>query len=793
MYRKNRTKCPENMNTTPQRARVMHRTVKPYLVPLFLCALWCLLLLLLFRRGARNEEAHAIELAGLQARTLSAQMCDTRAWNVAHGGVYVRESDYGAANPWIPESLRRVTLTDGENLVLINPAYMSRQIAERFSSQGARLRITSHAPLRPENLADAWEIAALNEIIAGASEVFHLRKDASGVREFRYIAPLRAEAACLLCHTDNQVNDVRGGVSIRLDAEPFLQAADENRASLGYAYSMTAFAGMLGIGGFFFAANRKRTLAERETRMKNAFLVNMSHDMRTPLSGIMGMTALLERKPDAGTRLRACAYLRSAVGALLEMSTDVTSHALLDAGKLRCCRKAFRLAECVEKCLELFRPECAAKNLELRLETAPSLPSVLIGDEFRLRQALGNLVSNAVKFTMRGRILARISGERHEGDAFMLRIAVQDNGPGIPPHELEKIFERFVQGEQSLRSGIPGTGLGLSISRELAQLMGGGLTVESVVGEGSEFTLSLRCTLPPPDADGGGSAPEASSGASSPLPETLPRKNLTIVLAEDDKPGAFFLREVLREAGHTVMPACDGFEALKLLSEVSADLVITDMYMPGIDGAELARRIRNGGGARAGSAVPVLGLSAAQDEETRARFRQAGVNAQLEKPVTAAQVLEIVNRLCGNAPVPGGENAAPPDAEACFHQAAALIAVNGEHGLLRKLVAVFLEDAPKQRKALAAAVEERNTAEIRRLAHGLKNSAAMLRTDALRAACAALEQGAAGHAADVSSLWRAVEGAFAGALSALRGYAAEAAVDAREHEHSRGGLEERLS
>jgi hypothetical protein len=136
-----------------------YSAVKPYMLPLLLSAIWCLLLLVLLQRAMRNEEHHATALARLQARTLCAQMLDTRAWNAAHGGVYVRESAYGAPNPWLPAEMRHAALASGESLVLINPAYMSRQIAERSSTKGARLRITSTQPLRPESRADGWEAA----------------------------------------------------------------------------------------------------------------------------------------------------------------------------------------------------------------------------------------------------------------------------------------------------------------------------------------------------------------------------------------------------------------------------------------------------------------------------------------------------------------------------------------------------------------------------------------------------------------------------------------------------------
>ena len=253
-----------------------YSTVKPYILPLLLSAIWCLLLLVLLQRAMRNEEHHATELARLQARTLCAQMLDTRAWNAAHGGVYVRESAYGAPNPWLPAEMRRAALASGESLVLINPAYMSRQIAERSSTKGARLRITSSNPLRPESRADGWEAAALRSISLGEPEVFKLDESTPDQQNFRYMAPLRTEADCLPCHANSRLHEVRGGISVTLEAEPFLQTIQEYNTALGYTYALMGLAGILGIGSLSFAINRKRLLAEHKEQMNSAFLANMS-------------------------------------------------------------------------------------------------------------------------------------------------------------------------------------------------------------------------------------------------------------------------------------------------------------------------------------------------------------------------------------------------------------------------------------------------------------------------------------------------------------------------------------
>ena len=744
-----------------------YSTVKPYMLPLLLSAIWCLLLLVLLQRAMWNEEHHATALARLQARTLCAQMLDTRAWNAAHGGVYVRESAYGAPNPWLPAEMRRVALASGESLVLINPAYMSRQIAERSSTKGARLRITSSKPLRPESLADGWEAAALRSISQGEPEVFKLDESTPSQQNFRYMAPLRTEADCLPCHPNSKLHEVRGGISVTLEAVPFLQTIQEYNTALGYTYALMGVAGILGIGSLSFAINRKRLLAEHKEQMNSAFLANMSHDMRTPLTGIMGMAELLQAEKDEEKKRQACRYLRSAAAALLEMVTDITTHAALDTGRLQCAHQAFSLRESLEACLELFRPACIEKGLSLDLAMADGLPPVLLGDAFRLRQALGNLVGNAVKFTQRGGIRVEAGGESVDSNAYMLRLKVRDTGPGIMVEEQTRIFERFARGSQEEMHSTPGTGLGLAITRELAGLMRGTLVLDSTPGEGSCFTLSLRCEAPAnaagrqarPCGEEADALPQASAAAQANAP-----KELRIVLAEDNKASAYFLQEALRQAGHSVAVAGDGFDALALLRNKPADLAILDIHMPGMNGLELVERIRQGG-AGVDPALPIICITASQNNEMQTRLRQLGVRVQAEKPLNAGQLLCLIESACGSNDV----RHAPPETAQIFDLTAALANVEGQHALLRKLATVLLEDLPQQEQALTQAMAKNKLTQIHALAHALKNSAGMLHLQQLQAAGAALENAA--HARqDCRLAWQTLQQVMPAAQNALRLY-----------------------
>ena len=750
-----------------------YRIVKLHILPFLLSALWCLLLLVLLQRSMRNEENHATELARLQARTLCAQMLDTRAWNAAHGGVYVRESEYGAANPWIPEEVRRVTLANGERMVLINPAYMSRQIAERSSTKGVRLRITSNKPLRPENRADEWEEAALRSFNLGQHEMFKLDESASGLQNFRYMTPLLAEADCLYCHTNYKLHDVRGGISVTLEAAPFLQTIQEYNETLRYTYALMSFAGMLGIGSLSFAINRKRLLAEHKEQMNSAFLANMSHDMRTPLTGIMGMAELLQEEPDEGKKRQACRYLRSAAAALLDMVTDITTHAAMDTGQLQCAHQTFALRTSLETCLELFRPSCAEKGLELGLTMRDDLPPVLLGDEFRLRQALGNLVGNAVKFTERGGIRVEAEGENVDDNEYMLHLKVWDTGPGIAAEEQTLIFERFAQGRQGQLHCTPGTGLGLAITRELAGLMRGTLTLDSGLGAGSCFTLSLRCALPAKTAGMHDRPNDTGSKELAQEPSAAPARApnaLHIVLAEDNKVSAHFFQEILLSAGHSVAVAGDGFDALALLRNSPVDLAILDIHMPGMTGLELAECIRNGG-AGVDPALPIISITASQSEAIQTRLRQLGVCVQAEKPLSAGQLLQLIEQAYGHNDTRNAERGT----ETAFDLAAALNKVDGKHTLLRKLAGVWLEELPLQEQALAQAMELNNLAHVHYLAHALKNSAAMLHLLQLQAASVALEHAA--HARqDCWRTWQTLQEAIPVAQHALRAY-----IDSRMH------------
>lgn len=477
------------MKPVAARLRILFR--RTWAAPLALSLCWCLLLALLHAWTVRVEEEHTLELARLQARTLHAQIVDTRAWNSAHGGVYVPETGRTRPNPWLPEDERGLT-ADGVRLVKINPAYMTRQIAEQTSATSARFRISSQAPVRAANFSDPWEGKALAALADGRARtaVFEFMSGSDG-GEYRYMAPLYADAACLVCHRDNREGDIRGGISVSIAASPILAASAERKQANTLAFFVLGLVGMSGIGGATWQMNRRRAQAEEANRAKTAFLAHLGHDMRTPLTGILGMLARVERDCPAAVRQLEC--VRASAASLLGTVQDMMNHALDEEARAPARLCSFSPRAALASCADAVRPACLDKGLSLETRFDPALPTFLVGDPYRVRQVVGNLLGNAVKFTDRGGVML-VAVCAAEGDGrCRLTVDVRDTGPGVDEADRDCIFQRFMHCD---RGDWTGLGLGLAIARQLARGMGGDVSLEAS-GSGSLFRFTARLAVAP--------------------------------------------------------------------------------------------------------------------------------------------------------------------------------------------------------------------------------------------------------------------------------------------------------
>ena len=383
--------------------------------------------------------------------------------------------------------------------------------------------------------------------------------------------------------------------------------------------------------GLIEARNRSLAQANRLAKSKSDLIATLSHEVKTGLTGVAHVLA----SAVGGDRGQAS---REQLSVALESAEDLISvlNATLDtevaeSGELALQRAAFDPARVVRDLVLLNRPLAAAKSIELTMHVDESLSEggAVVGDGVRTRQILGNLIGNAVKYTLRGRIEVRV--ERTAKDR--IRVEVADTGPGLTPDELARAFEPFSRIERT-STGVSGAGLGLSLSKELAALMGGRITAESAQGVGSCFRLEL-----PYDVHAAPVRREEPSAEVHPLPRS---PALKVLVAEDDALGAARLRGVLEKLGHQVLHARDGRRAYDLVQACEVDLIMLVGRMAEMDGPEAARAIRGLAGAQ--GRTPIVAVIDGDSDEARAVL-DAGADQVLRKPVSVSSVARALAEI----------------------------------------------------------------------------------------------------------------------------------------------------
>lgn len=385
--------------------------------------------------------------------------------------------------------------------------------------------------------------------------------------------------------------------------------------------------------------------AEAANRGKSQFLANMSHELRTPFNGVLGMLNLLERTALTARQREYVGTARGSADHLLSLLNDILDVSAIETGKMAIHPHVTDLHALVANIEQLMQPVAAQKGLGFHSHCAADLPQWVQADSTRLKQIVLNLITNAIKFSESGAVrlrLLRDTSTPRPADSlatYPLRLEVSDEGIGMDAQTLSKLFKRFTQGDDSTSRRFGGTGLGLEISRNLAQRMGGEISVTSIPGKGSTFTVELPLAI--------AAAPEeASAQATDQTPNSRPTDvpGLKVLVADDQLVNRKYMGALLEDMGHTVVFADNGEQACAAVQSQHPDLVLMDLHMPALDGFDATRKIREW---MPSEQLPIIALTADVFAQARDRAAACGMNGFVSKPVNAATLQATMMEFFG--------------------------------------------------------------------------------------------------------------------------------------------------
>lgn len=367
----------------------------------------------------------------------------------------------------------------------------------------------------------------------------------------------------------------------------------------------------------------------KSTKAKSEFLATMSHEIRTPMNAILGMTHLLKQDSPRKDQLEPINILDFSGKTLLSLIDDVLDFSKIEAGRIEFESIEFELGKLVSVILESFRATAKNKGITIKSSIGEEVPNMLIGDPARLTQILNNLFSNALKFTEEGKVELDISVVEDLGDSIRIQISLSDTGIGIEPERVETIFDSFTQASQNTKRLFGGTGLGLTISKQLTELQGGTISVESEEGKGSTFYVELTFEKGDSKAEAKNVLAEENSGKSL--------SGLKVLLAEDNLVNQKVMLRFLERWNVDMKVVDNGLEAVEAIRESNFDVVLMDLQMPKMDGYEASEQIRKLEDPYKRK-TPIIALTAAALKEVREKVYASGMNDFVTKPFNPADL-----------------------------------------------------------------------------------------------------------------------------------------------------------